>query len=168
MNWHQSIVEAAKRIGPHIRETPVEQSALCETASLFLKLENCQHTGSFKFRGATNKVSLLSAEDAARGITTASNGNHALAVAMAARVKGVSAEVYVSSTVSPEKLRRIERAGANVRVGGDGPLDAELEARRAAAKSDRVYISPYNDADVIVGQGTIGVELLQQLRFHRP
>jgi threonine dehydratase len=160
MNWHQSIVEAAERIRPLVRETPVEPSAHC---GAFLKLEHLQHTGSFKFRGATNKISLLTPEQAAAGVITASNGNHGLAVAAAAAAKGIRADVYVSSLVSASKLQRIQAHGARVRKVGAEPLDAELAAREAASESGRVFISPYNDADVIAGQGTIAVELLDQL-----
>lgn len=165
MNWHGRIREAARRISPLVRETPVERSQLSRDSlsQLFLKLEHLQHTGSFKFRGASNKISLLSREQAIRGVITASNGNHALAVAAAAQAKGIVAEVYASSAVSLGKLSRIERSGATVRIVGNNPLDAELAAREAAESSGRVFISPYNDADVIAGQGTIALEILQQL-----
>ena len=84
-------------------------------------------------------------------------------MAAAARARGIAAEIYVSSQVSPSKLHRIEQYGALVRHAGRDPLEAELAAREAAFKSRRVYISPYNDVDVIAGQGTIGVELHKQL-----
>ena len=141
-----------------MRETPVE-----EAGGVWLKLEHLQVTGSFKFRGATNKVELLDADQAAAGVVTASNGNHGLAVAAAARRRGIAAEVFVSSQVSQSKLRRIEACGAIVRHAGREPLDAELAARDAAEKAGKVFISPYNDADVIAGQGTIGAELHRQL-----
>jgi threonine dehydratase len=160
MNWYERISEAAERIGPLVRETPVERSALSD---VFLKLEHLQHTGSFKFRGATNKISLLTPEQAAAGVVTASNGNHGLAVAAAAQARGIVAEVYVSSHVSPSKVSRIQQYNARIRTVGDNPLDAELAARKAASVSGRVFISPYNDADVIAGQGTIAVELHKQL-----
>jgi threonine dehydratase len=131
---------------------------------LFLKLELLQHTGSFKFRGASNKISLLTQKQAAAGVITASNGNHGLAVAAAASSKGIDAEVYVSSQVSRSKLRRIQQYGASIQEIGDDPLAAELAAREAAASSGRIFISPYNDCDVVAGQGTIAVELRQQLR----
>src|SRR5205814_7606876 len=90
-------------------------------------------------------------------------GNHGLAVAAAARARGVAAEVYVSSYVSPAKADRIRALGAAIRCAGADPLSAELAARRAAMESGRVFISPYNDCDVVAGQGTIGVELNRQL-----
>jgi len=149
-----------------VRETPLEESDSLGAASgarVFLKLEHLQHTGSFKFRGASHKVALLTAEQAAAGVIAASNGNHGLGVAAAARARGIAAEVYVSSQVSPAKAQRIERCGARIHCAGDDPLTAELAARRAAEESGRVFISPYNDADVVAGQGTIGVELHRQL-----
>jgi threonine dehydratase len=157
----QSAIEAAyRRIQPYIRETPVEQWG---ANGAYLKLEHLQRTGSFKLRGASNKIALLTAEQAARGVVAASNGNHGLGVAAAARVRGIEAEVFVSAHVSPAKAQRIEALGARIRTAGDDPLTAELAARRAADESGRVFISPYNDRDVIAGQGTIGIELHRQV-----
>jgi threonine dehydratase len=133
------------------------------TASLYLKLEHLQHTGSFKFRGACNKIALLTPAQAAAGVVAASNGNHGLGVAAAARARGIAAEVYVSAQVSPAKAQRIAAHGAAIRQAGSDPLAAELAARRAAETSGRVFISPYNDLDVVAGQGTIAVELHRQV-----
>jgi threonine dehydratase len=159
MHWPDRILATHERIRSIVRETPLEPSSI----GAFLKLEHLQHTGSFKFRGASNKISVLTREQAGRGVITASNGNHGLGVAAAAQSRGIEAEVYVSAQVSPAKLQRMEQHGARVRPVGDNPLDAELAARRAAEESGKVFISPYNDADVIAGQGTIGVELHRQL-----
>ena len=144
-----------------VRQTPVEQSA--GLGGVFLKLEHLQHTGSFKFRGACHKIAKLTDKEAAAGVIAASNGNHGLGVAAAAKARGVPAEVYVSSHVSPSKARRIEALGTRIRVAGRDPLAAETAARRAAEASGQVFISPYNDLDVVAGQGTIGLELHQQL-----
>jgi threonine dehydratase len=154
-----AISAAYERIRPFVRETPVEEFR----DHVFLKLEHLQWTGSFKFRGASNKIALLTARQAAAGVITASNGNHGLGVAAAAQARGIAAEVFVSSQVSPAKVRRIERHGARIRQVGDDPLAAELAARRASEESGKTFISPYNDADVIAGQGTIGVELHRQI-----
>jgi threonine dehydratase len=156
---HQSVLAACERIRRFVRETPLEYSA---ALGVWLKLEHLQATGSFKFRGASNKVALLTPEQAAAGVVTASNGNHGLGVAAAAQARGIAAEVFVSSHVSPAKARRIEQHGARLHPAGDDPLTAELAARRAAAESGRIFISPYNDADVMAGQGTIAVEMLRQ------
>jgi threonine dehydratase len=150
---------AYERIRPLVRETPVEEFR----EGVFLKLEHLQRTGSFKFRGASNKIGLLTPEQAAAGVITASNGNHGLGVAAAAQARGIAAEVFVSSHVSPAKARRIEALGAHVRAAGDNPLTAELAARRASEESGKVFISPYNDTDVMAGQGTIAVELYRQV-----
>ena len=156
----RAILDASERIAPHVRETPLEWSAAIGAS---LKLEHLQHTGSFKFRGASNKIAELSADQAARGVVTASNGNHGLGVAAAARARGIVAEVFVSSHVSPAKAGRIAALGACIHPAGDDPLTAELAARHAAEESGRVFISPYNDADVIAGQGTIAVELVARM-----
>lgn len=154
------IVAAYHRIAPFVRQTPLEYSS---DVGAFLKLEHLQHTGSFKFRGASNKIALLTPEQAAAGVITASNGNHGLGVAAASQARGIAAEVFVSSHVSASKARRIEAMGARLRRAGDDPLTAELAARRAALETGRVFISPYNDLDVMAGQGTIAVEMHQQL-----
>ena len=156
-----AILAAYERIKPVVRETPVEHSPALGGA--YLKLEHLQHTGSFKFRGASHKLARLTPEEAAVGVIAASNGNHGLGVAAAAQARGVSAEVYVSSQVSPAKARRIQALGARIRQAGEDPLAAEVAARRAAESSGKVFISPYNDADVVAGQGTIAVELCRQL-----
>lgn len=159
----KSTIEAAHaRIRPYVRETPVEPWSAAGP-NVFLKLEHLQLTGSFKLRGASNKIALLTADQAARGIVAASNGNHGLGVAAAAQARGIAAEVYVSAHVSLAKARRIEALGARIRTAGDDPLTAEVAARREAEESGRVFISPYNDLDVIAGQGTIAVELHRQL-----
>ncbi|MEO8596832.1 MAG: threonine/serine dehydratase [Candidatus Solibacter sp.] len=156
----EEIVAAAARIAPFVRVSPVEYAS---EIGAYLKLEHLQHTGSFKFRGASNKIALLTPEEAAAGVVTASNGNHGLGVAAAAQARGIAAEVFVSTQVSQAKAQRIEAAGGSLHYAGDDPLAAELAARGAAAQSGRVFISPYNDRDVMAGQGTIAVELAQQL-----
>ncbi len=148
-----------------VLETPLEDVTDLHPSrevNLFFKMENLQITGSFKLRGATNKIVSLTPEQARRGVIAASNGNHGLGVAAAAQHTGISAEIYVSSHVSPVKARRIEEYGVTVRRAGENPLEAELAARTAAEKAAKVFISPYNDLDVIAGQGTIAVELHHQ------
>ncbi|HEY1495999.1 MAG TPA: threonine/serine dehydratase [Candidatus Solibacter sp.] len=152
----ERILAAYERIRGVVRETPLERASGCEA---WLKLEHLQHTGSFKFRGAANKIGLLTGE---QEVVTASNGNHGLGVAAAAEARGIAAEVFVSSHVSRAKAARIQARGARIRFAGDDPLTAEVTARRAAEETGRVYISPYNDLDVAAGQGTIAVELLRQ------
>jgi threonine dehydratase len=156
------VLAAAERIRPFVLETPLEPASDLFPASgvnVFFKREDLQQTGSFKLRGATNKILSLQAGQAAQGVIAASNGNHGLGVAAAAKRAGIAAEVYVSAHVSPTKAQRIEQLGAYLRRVGLDPLDAELAARAAAEKSGRVFISPYNDLAVMAGQGTIAVEL---------
>src|SRR5579859_8168436 len=165
-NLAGQVAEAAGRIRQSVTETPVEQitGLVPDTGvDVIFKLENLQQTGSFKLRGASNKILSLSPEQTARGVIAASNGNHGLGVAAAAKRTGVDAEVYVSMHVSPSKARRIEEYGALIKRIGNDPLDAELAARAAALEQDKVFISPYNDIEVMAGQGTIAVELLRQL-----
>jgi threonine dehydratase len=159
------VVTAHERIRPAIVKTPLEPISGLVTdtpVQLFFKREDLQHTGSFKIRGATNKILSLTPAQAAAGVIAASNGNHGLGVAEAARRAGISAEVYVSSQVSPGKAQRIEQMGATIRRAGSDPLAAELAARKAADESGKVFISPYNDLEVIAGQGTIGLEIRDQ------
>ena len=159
------VIKAADRIRAAVVETPVEQIECLAPdigAEVFFKLENLQSTGSFKLRGASNKILSLSPAEAARGVIAASNGNHGLGVAAAAKAAGIAAEVYVSNHVSPSKARRIQEYGAHVKRVGNDPLEAELAARAAASQQGKVFISPYNDLQVMVGQGTIAVELLRQ------
>lgn len=159
-----AVLAARERIRPYVRETPAELSeGLSDGAEVYLKLEHLQHTGSFKFRGACNKIAMLTTDQAAAGVVAASNGNHGLGVAAAAQARGIAAEVFVSTHVSPAKARRIAAHGAAIHQAGDDPLTAELAARRAAEESGRVFISPYNDLDVAAGQGTLAVELHEQV-----
>src|SRR5438270_289098 len=115
------VTEAAERIRPVLVETPVEKiEGLAPNikSEVFFKLENLQKTGSFKLRGASNKILSLSPAEAAPGVIAASNGNHGLGVAAAAERAGIAAEIYVSNHVSPSKARRIEEYGAYIkRVG---------------------------------------------------
>ena len=163
----EDIRVAAGRIAPHVRETPlVDSPALSEAtgAEILLKLENLQHTGSFKLRGATNKLLSLSEEERRRGVVAASSGNHGAAVAFAGRRLGVPVTVFVPAGASAAKTDAIRRYGADVREHGTDGLDTELHARAFAADSGMPYVSPYNDTAVIAGQGTIGRELRRQAK----
>src|ERR1039458_5436110 len=153
-SMHARVADAYERIRPLVRETPVEESAALADrsgATVLLKLERLQHTGSFKFRGASNKIALLTVGQAARGVVAASNGNHGLGVAAAARTRSIAAEVFVSSSVSPAKARRIESLGARIRTAGADPLTAELAARHAAELANAIPLKkgePLRLADV--------------------
>ena len=160
------IAATERLIRPYVRETPVELSlALSESAGadVWLKLENVQHTGSFKVRGAFSKLLRLTEVERARGIVTASSGNHGAATAWASRALNVPALVFVPQQASSTKLQAIRRAGAEVELYGVDGVDTEIHARRVAEERGLPYVSPYNDADIVAGQGTLGLELRRQL-----
>ena len=160
------IVAAAERISAHVRETPLVQSpALSEAtgADVWLTCENLQVTGSFKVRGATNRLLTLPEETQRRGVVAASSGNHGIGVSHAGHTLGIPVAVYVPEFVSPAKMAAMKRLGAKVVVFGTDGLDTEIEARRVAEAEGRAYVSPYNDLAVVAGQGTVGVELRRQL-----
>jgi len=159
-------VLAANRIAAYIRETPLDYSpAFSERtgARVYLKLENLQITGSFKLRGAFNKLLVLSDAERAAGGVAASSGNHGAAIATAMAELGVSGPIFVPEQTSPAKVDAIRRAGGDVRFFGTDGLDTEIHAREYAAQHGMVYLSPYNDAAVIAGQGSCGVEIARQL-----
>ncbi len=156
---------ADARIRPHIRETPLEYSPILSRdtgCDVFLKLENTQVTGSFKARGAFNKLLSLTESERARGVVTASTGNHALATVHALAVLGIAGEIFLPRSASPVKIAGLELRGAGLHLVDADPGMVEIIARRHAEDSGRVYISPYNDPQIIGGQGTIAIELLRQ------
>lgn len=158
MNVAEEVRAAEARIRRYVVETP-----LLEEGEIAFKLENLQHTGSFKVRGAMNKLLSLSPEQLALGVVAASTGNHGAAVAYAMQRLGGSAIVYVPAQTSSGKLAAIERLGAEIRKAGDDCVEAEAAARGYAAESGAIYVSPYNDPQVVAGQGTIGLELERQI-----
>ena len=161
------IALAAQRISSYVRETPLEPSPYFSDvcgANVMMKLENLQHTSSFKLRGAINKLLCLPSETRSRGCVAASSGNHGAAVSYALRALGARGIVFVPEGTSTTKVDAIKRFGAEVQIFGTDGLDTELEARRFAQAEDMPYVSPYNDLDVIAGQGTVAVELAQQCR----
>lgn len=162
----QNAVEKARlRLQEDVRQTPLEKSEFLSARTgvdVFLKLENIQHTGSFKFRGALNKLLTLDKEKNKNGVITASSGNHGLAVARAGQKLQIPVIVYVAKIASPAKIERIRMLGAEVRFAGENGIVAEETARKESETQKIPYISPYNDATVIAGQGTIGAELIEQ------
>ncbi len=158
------IQAAAARIAPHIRRTPtIEADALANpvtSARLMLKLENMQASGSFKARGATNKLLSLPPGATERGIVTASGGNHGLAVARAACFAGVQATIFVPESITPGKVDRLRQWGATVEIIGQIWNDTNVHALRMAEATGAAYFHPFADAAVIAGQGTAGLELL--------
>jgi threonine dehydratase len=161
------IKAAASRIAPHVRRTPtiaVETVSQPVTdARLMLKLECLQATGSFKARGATNKLLSMPPEAMAKGIVTASGGNHGLAVARAARLAGVTATVFVPESATEEKREKLKRWGADVRVLGTIWNETNVAALALAEETGAAYFHPFADPAVVAGQGTLGLELLEDV-----
>lgn len=156
---------AAVRIATAARRTPLERSAvLSEIAGcdVLLKLECWQPTRSFKIRGAANAVASLSPQKLARGVVTASAGNHGQAVASAARAANARATIFVPRSAPRVKQERIRRLGAELRVEGESYDDAESRALAFAASGDRPFVHAFSDDAVIAGQGTVALELLEQ------
>ena len=164
-NFHKHVDEALSRISSLIRKTPLQYSpSLSEKtgSEVYLKLENFQVTGSFKARGAANKLMILS-KDKPERIITASSGNHGSAVANAAAELGLEVLIFLPKTVSPAKLNKIKLFGAEVVLTeADGRTDAETAARQYAEENQLPYLSPYNDLDVITGQATTAAEVLKE------
>jgi threonine dehydratase len=157
---------AWEKIHPYIRETYLEKSFyLSEMGenNVYCKMENLQVTGSFKIRGALNAVLSLPEDALARGVVAASTGNHGSAVAFASQIVGTSGTVYVPVNTPRSKVNSIKQLGADVLFHGSDCVEAERFARSYAERSNKTYISPYNDKMIICGQGTIGVELTKQL-----
>ena len=157
---------AATRIAGHVLRTPMAQSAsLTERLGVpvHLKLEHQQRTGAFKLRGATNAVLSLGPDEKRRGVVAASTGNHGRALAHAARAVGSKATICMSSLVPENKVDEVRRLGAEVRIVGRSQDDAQVEVDRLVAEEGLVMVPPFDDAAVIAGQGTIGLELVEDL-----
>lgn len=155
---------ARARIAPWIRRTPLVVSPSLSTiggARISLKLETAQDTGAFKLRGATNFI--RASEDAAlsRGMVTVSTGNHGRAVAHAARRVGARAVICMSDLVPRNKREAIQALGAEVRIIGRSQDEAEVEAQRLVAEEGLTLVHPFDEPLVIAGQGTIGIEILE-------
>ena len=166
MDLIKEILRAERRISKYLEPTPLQLSpSLSEIAdcNVYLKLENLQPTGSFKVRGALNKLLTLSAEERERGIIAASSGNHGAAVAFGLRTLGMHGTIFVPENASPVKVEAIKEYGAEVRHHATDVAITEAYARSYAADNGQTYISPYNDLQVIGGQGTIATELARQL-----
>ena len=161
----EDVAAARERIADVARPTPALPSATLSDrlgAAVALKAENLQRTGSFKVRGATNKVSVLGPR-CARGVVAGSAGNHAQALAHAARARGVPCEVYMPEGAPLSKIEGAEALGARVIVGGATVLDCLAAARARAESEGMAFVHPFDDPDVIAGQGTLGLELLEDV-----
>lgn len=162
----KDIYKARARIAGRVVRTPLVPSAsLSDVAGcpVSLKLETMQPTGAFKLRGATNALLALDPEERSRGVVTCSTGNHGRAVAYAAKAAGVRAVICMSELVPRNKVEAVRALGAEVRIIGRSQDDAQIEADKLSRTDGLVQIPPFDHADVIAGQGTIGIEVLEEL-----
>lgn len=152
--------QAEARIAPHIQKTPLTRDV---ERGLIIKWENHQVTGSFKPRGALNKVLSLADWERAAGLVAASAGNHGQGVALAGQLTGAVVEVFVSEHATPAKVEAMRNLGAKITLVEGGYAQAESAGRKYALAQHKIFISPYNDGQVIAGQGTIGLEVIREL-----
>jgi threonine dehydratase len=160
----REIEAAAGRIAPHVLNTPLLPSPYLNEisgAEVWLKLESEQYTGSFKARGALNKVLSLRPEEKAAGLVTASSGNHAQGFARALSITGDRGLIYLPENAERSKVEALRHYGVELAFHGRDCLQTELHAREQAREKGMVWVSPYNDVMVIAGQGTVGREILQ-------
>lgn len=157
---------ARQRIESLVRRTAMEYSPSLSRrvgVAVYLKLESLQITGSFKLRGASNAVAQLNDAQKARGVVAASTGNHGRALAYAASRQGVKAIICLSNLVPANKVEAIRELGAEVRIVGQSQDDAQREAERIAAESGATLLPPFDHPAIIAGQGTLGLEIIEQL-----
>ncbi|HHU24105.1 MAG: threonine ammonia-lyase [Bacilli bacterium] len=163
----KKIVKAQTAIAPYIQTTSlvrVDYLSELTQMNVFLKLENMQYTGSFKLRGAMNKIAQLSPEEKARGVVAASAGNHAQGVARSAKIFGVKATIVMPTITPIIKVKATKDYGAEVILYGDNYDEACNKALKICRERGAVFVHPFNDEAVICGQGTIGLEIMTQLR----
>lgn len=162
------VLIAEERIRPHVRETPLDYSVALSRATkvnVFLKCENLQYTGAFKARGAINKLLSLTPSQREQGVVTASSGNHGAAVAFGLSKLNMKGVVFVPENTSTTKIDNIRNYNATLEFFGTDCMQAEIHALKYAKQHNMIYVSPYNDPQVIGGQGTIGLELARQLEM---
>jgi len=165
MDFSKTVTVAAERIQPYIRKTPyIHSSPFSDTteSNVHFKLESFQVTGSFKVRGALNKILSLTNEERSGGVVSASTGNHGSAVAYASQQAGTECMIFVPKDASSSKMDDIKKFGADIEVYGSDCVQSEARAREVSAGTGKEYVSPYNDPLVMAGQGTIGLEIESQ------
>ncbi len=162
LDW---LVSAQERLKPYIRHTPLEYDA---DNQIYLKWENMQVTGSFKARGALNKILSLEPWERERGLVTASAGNHGQGVALGGNIIGTPVTVFASEHASPLKLHAIRDLGAEIQLVPGGYGEAEQAGLDYARQFEKTWVSAYNDGQVIAGQGTLGLEVLSDLPQELP
>ncbi len=166
LHVHKEVLAAEERIRPHIRKTYLEYSPFLSNTiegNVYLKLECMQYTGSFKYRGALNKFLSLSSKDRQGPVITASSGNHGTALAAILQKFGGKGVVFLPENASAAKVKHLRQYGVDLEFFGTDCIMSETLAKETAEKNRQVFISPYNDPQIIGGQGTIALELLSQL-----
>ena len=166
MDLIQDILGAATRIGPFARKTTMSYSPSFSelvNAEVYFKLESQQVTGSFKVRGALNKILGLTDSQKKQGVFSASTGNHGAAVSLGMKILGINGSIIVPENIAPNKVENIKNLGGNVEYHGNDCLEAEQRAQEISSETGATYISPYNDPVIVAGQGTMGVELDEDL-----
>jgi len=161
------VMDAEKILRGVVKKTPVEHSRMFSEMSgndVYLKLENLQTTGSFKLRGAYNRIYHLTDEEKERGVVASSAGNHSQGVAYAAKLLGVKATIFMPIFTPPSKIIATKSYGAEVQLYGETYDDAYKKAIEFTEKNNRVFIHPFNDPYVIAGQATIGLEIFEQIK----
>jgi len=159
----EKIKDAHKKILQYVNYTPLVHSEyLSNYSNVKLKLENFQITGSFKLRGALNKLLSLSKSEKEKGVIAVSTGNHGKGVAYASKVLGIKSTIYMSSMVPQYRRKAIENLGAKVEIVGQNSDEADLFAKNLAKEKNISLIHPFDDEDIIIGQGTVGLEMLEQ------
>ncbi|MCW5688979.1 MAG: hydroxyectoine utilization dehydratase EutB [Pseudolabrys sp.] len=161
---HDAIVAARGRIQSRVLRTPLHASPRLSAIAgvpVHLKLENRQTTGAFKLRGATNAILSLDAAARRRGVVTASTGNHGRALAHAAKAQGIRAVVCMSALVPANKVEAIRALGAEVHIVGRSQDDAQIEVARLVDREGLAEVPPFDDLAVVAGQGTIGLEIVE-------
>src|SRR4051812_7033685 len=163
----EDVRAAAERIRGQVVRTPLVRSprlaTLTGAKSIHLKLENQQFTGSFKDRGALNKLKSLTAEEAKRGVIAMSAGNHAQGVAYHAQALGIPATIVMPKGTPFTKVERTAGFGAKIELQGDTIDTAAVYARQMAEAQNLVFVHPYDDPLIVAGQGTIGLEIVEDL-----
>lgn len=167
MNLIEEALKAEKRINQYIIETPILYSHFLSEVgdcSVYLKLENMQKTGSFKIRGAINKIlSVLEVEEDVEFVTS-SSGNHALAFAYSTDLLGLKGTAYLPNYTSKAKIEALQQYDLKIDFYGDDCVETETYARRIAKETNSVFVSPYNDSEIVAGQATVAIELERQLQ----
>lgn len=152
---------ARKRLAPYVRKTPMMDLKLDTGLDIKIKLENLQLSGSFKIRGALNTVLSLDETSLKKGLVTASGGNHGMGVAIAGALTGAPATIYLPKNTPTSKIEKLRSISSSVIVDGDVWDDANALALKAAEENGMTYVHPFADRSVIIGQGTLALEILE-------